>query len=120
MTVALWIINILLAVVFLAAGAMHAFQSREKLVSSGMAWAGDTSTGMVKTIGWLEILGAIGLIAPMASGIAPILTPLAAVGLTIVMLGAVYTHAKRKESVVVEAVLAVLALVSAILGFIVL
>ena len=118
MTIALWIINVILALVFLAAGGMHAFQSQEKLVASGMGWAGETSPGLIKTIGWLEILGAIGLIVPFATDIAPILTPLAARGLAVVMVGAVVTHARRKESVTVEAILVVAAIASAIIGFI--
>lgn len=118
MTIALWIINVILALVFLGAGGMHAFQPQEKLVASGMGWAADNSPAFIKAIGWLEILGAIGLIVPMATDIAPILTPLAAIGLAVVMSGAVVTHARRKESVTTEAILVALAIASAVIGFI--
>ncbi|MCB0910137.1 MAG: DoxX family protein [Propionibacteriaceae bacterium] len=119
MTIALWIVNILLALVFLAAGAMHAFRPREALAES-MAWTADSSDAAVKTIGALELLGAIGLILPLATGIAPILTPIAAIGLAAVMVGAIATHARRSEPVTTEAVLALVAVASAILGFLVL
>lgn len=118
MTIALWIINVILALVFLAAGGMHAFQSQEKLVASGMGWAADSSPAFIKTVGWLEIIGAVGLIAPLASDIAPILTPLAAIGLAVVMSGAVVTHARRHEKVTTEVTLVLLAIVSAVIGFI--
>lgn len=54
----------------------------------------------------------------MATDIAPILTPLAAIGLAVVMSGAVVTHARRKESVTTEAILVALAIASAVIGFI--
>lgn len=119
MTIALWIINILLAVAFLGAGAMKAFRPRTQLVERGMAWAADMSDGMVKFIGTSELLGALGLILPLATGIAPILTPIAAIGLVVVMGGAAITHVRRSEPFVVQLGLGLLALVSAVLGFLV-
>ena len=119
MNVVLWIIAGLLALAFLAAGAMKLAQPRTKLAASGMAWAGDSSDGAVKGIGALEVLGALGLVLPAALGIATILTPIAAAGLAIVMLGAVVVHARRGESKAIGAplVLAVLALVVAVARF---
>ena len=66
MTVALWIINILLAVAFLGAGAMKVAKKPEQLKESGMQWVEDVSPGLVKFIGVAEVLGAIGLILPLA------------------------------------------------------
>ena len=51
------------------------------LVGAGMGWAESYSDGGVKGIGALEVLGAIGLVVPAVTGIAPILTPLAALNL---------------------------------------
>jgi hypothetical protein len=67
------------------------------------------------SIGVLEVAAAVGLILSAALSIAPILTPIAAVGLILVMAGAVVTHARRHESlnVAVNIVLAVLAAVVA-------
>lgn len=45
----------------------------------------------------LEVLGAIDLILPAALGVAPILVPVAATGLALVMTGAVLMHVRRRE-----------------------
>ena len=78
MNIFLWIIAGILAVAFLGAGLMKLTQPKEKLAASGMGWTEDYSAGQVKTIGTLEVLGAIGLILPGLLGIRPSLTPLAA------------------------------------------
>ncbi len=69
----------------------------------------------VELIGAIEVVGAIGLILPWLTGIAPVLTPLAAVGLALVMAGAVVVHVRRKEAFISPLVLGVLALVVAVL-----
>jgi uncharacterized membrane protein YphA (DoxX/SURF4 family) len=97
MNLALWIVAGLLAAAMLAAGAMKTFQTKEKLASSGMGWAEDFSPGMVKFIGIAEILAAIGLILPALLDIATFFVPLAALGLVLMMIGAIITHARRKE-----------------------
>lgn len=113
MNVVLWIIAGVLAAAFLGAGLMKVAQPKEKLAASGMGWTEDFNAGAVKTIGALEILAAIGLILPAALGIASVLTPLAALGLALLMIGAAIVHARRNESqmIVANAVLLVLALV---------
>ena len=115
MNLALWIIAIVLAVAFAASGLMKQFVPKDKLVTSGQGWAQDFSPTGIRLIGLAEILGAIGLVLPAAVHIAPILVPLAAVGLALVMAGAAAVHARRKEApnVVVNAVLLVLAVVVA-------
>ena len=113
MNVFLWILQILLALVFGSAGVMKVSQPKEKLAKN-MAWVEDFSPGMVKFIGAAELLGALGLILPAATGIALILTPLAATGLGVVMIGAIITHIRRREpAALVPAVLLVLAAVVA-------
>ena len=115
MNVVLWIIAAVLAVAFLGAGLMKLAQPRQKLVESGMGWAGDFSPGAVKAIGALEVLGALGLVLPALFDVATVLVPIAAVGLAVVMLGAIVVHARRKEPQMVAAnvVLLVLAVVVA-------
>ena len=98
MNIVLWIIAGLLAFAFLAAGAMKLAQPKEKLAASGMAWTEAFSPGTIKLIGALEVLAALGLILPAALDIAPILVPLAATGLILIMIGAAVTHARRKEN----------------------
>ncbi len=114
MQVFLWIVAGLLALAFLAAGVMKLTQPREKLASA-MGWVEDFNAPTVKLIGGLEVLAAIGLILPALTGIAPILTPLAATGLVLVMIGAIVTHLRRGEyqMIVANAVLLVLAAVVA-------
>ncbi|MDX3104186.1 DoxX family protein [Nonomuraea angiospora] len=115
MNVVLWIIAGLLALAFAGAGLMKLSQPKEKLAASGLAWTEDFSAGAVKGIGALEVLAGIGLVLPAALGIVPVLTPLAAAGLVIVMIGAAVVHARRKEyqGIAINAVLLVLAAVVA-------
>lgn len=96
MNVALWIAAGVLALAFLAAGLTKVVRPREKLARN-MAWVEDFSSGPVKLIGVLEVLGAIGLILPGITGIAPFLVPLAATGLALLMIGAIVVHARRGE-----------------------
>ncbi|SEG52305.1 DoxX-like family protein [Thermomonospora echinospora] len=114
MHIALWIIAGLLAAAFLAAGLMKLAQPRERLVASGMGWAGDFPDGMIKAIGALEVLAAIGLILPAALGIAPVLVPLAALGLVVLMIGAAIVHARRKEFPMIGANVVLLALAAVV------
>ena len=102
MNIALWIVQILLAVAFLGAGLMKLTQPKDKIAQS-MAWAGDFSPTAIKLIGLVEVLGALGLILPAVTGIAPVLVPLAALGLAIVMVGAIITHARRGEKQMIGA-----------------
>ncbi|MBC6450039.1 DoxX family protein [Actinokineospora xionganensis] len=98
MNVFLWIVQGVLAAVFLAAGSMKLAKSHEALKADpNMAWTQDFSGGVVKAIGALEILAAVGLILPWLTGIAPVLTPLAALGLVVLQLGAFATHLRRGE-----------------------
>jgi uncharacterized membrane protein YphA (DoxX/SURF4 family) len=113
--VVLWIVAGVLAVAFLGAGLTKIVQPKKKLAESGQGWVEDFSPGAVKTIGALEVLAAIGLILPAALDILPVLVPLAASGLVLLMLGAAVTHGRRREPqmVVINAVLLVLAAVVA-------
>jgi uncharacterized membrane protein YphA (DoxX/SURF4 family) len=113
--VVLWIIAGLLAAVFAMAGLMKIAQPKAKLAASGMAWTEDFSVGAIKGIGALEVLAAIGLILPAALDIAPVLVPVAATGLAVMMLGAALVHARRKENqmIGVNVVLLILAVIVA-------
>ncbi len=97
MNIAIWLVQILLALLFFAVGLGKLTQPKDKLAER-MGWVEDFSPGAVKTIGALEILAALGLILPATTGIASVLTPLAAVGLGIVMLGAMTVHVRRREN----------------------
>jgi len=98
MNLALWIIAGLLAAVFLLAGGNKLFISREKLAKApGGGWVLDFSAGFVKALGAVEILGAAGLILPALLDIAPVLVPLAALGLATIMVGAALVTYRRQE-----------------------
>lgn len=111
MNLALWIVAGVLAAVFVASGLMKLAVPKEKLVASGQDWAVDVAPNAIRGIGAAEIAGAIGLIVPALVHILPIFVPLAAVGLVLVMIGAIATHARRKEipNVVINLVLLALA-----------
>lgn len=121
MNTPLWIITALLALVFLAVGAGKLITSRAALREKGMTYVDDFSDGQVKAIGVVEILGAIGLIVPAFIGGLEWLVPAAAIGLALVMIGAVVVHSRRKESYNPALVLGALAVFVAVgrivLGF---
>jgi len=83
MNIALWIIQALLAALFLFAGGMKLIIPIEEMTKQ-IAMPG----WFLRFIGLAEVLGAIGLILPWLLRIRPILTPLAAAGLTVIMIGA--------------------------------
>ena len=85
MNQALWIVAIVLAATFAGSGLMKLLVPKDKLVSSGQGWAADYTPTNIRLIGLVELLGAAGLIVPAITHIAPILVPLAAVGLAFVM-----------------------------------
>jgi uncharacterized membrane protein YphA (DoxX/SURF4 family) len=115
MNIALWTIQLLLALTLLAAGGMKLARPRLALAGQ-MGWVVDFSDAQVKGIGTLEVLAAIGLVVPPLLHIATFLTPLAAVGAVLLMGGAAATHLRRHETqaVAVPAVLLILAAVVAI------
>ena len=84
MTYALWTVQVLLAVLFLFAGGMKFAMPVEMLTEQSVF-----PVSFIYFIGAMEILGAVGLILPAALRIRPVLTPLAAAGLLIIMIGAV-------------------------------
>lgn len=117
MNVVLWVLQVVLAVVIAMAGAMKLAKGKDELLEEPrMAWVGDFSDSTLRTIGGLEVAAALGLIFPWWLDIAPVLTPLAAVGVILIMLGAMVTHQRRGEaqSMVMNAVLGVVAAVVAV------
>lgn len=98
MNIVLWIVAAVLAVAMLGAGGMKLARTRDQLREAGMAYVEDFSPGAIKTIGALEVAGAVGLVVPPLLGIAEWLAPLAALGLLLTMLGAVVVHVRRGET----------------------
>jgi uncharacterized membrane protein YphA (DoxX/SURF4 family) len=104
----LWAAAVLLAILYLMAGGMKATQPIDKL-GAQMKWPADYPR-LTRFVGVAEILGAIGLIAPLATGILAWLTPLAAIGLAVVQVLAAGFHLMRKEPQIVPANIVLLAL----------
>jgi uncharacterized membrane protein YphA (DoxX/SURF4 family) len=96
MSIVLWILQFVLAITFVLTGLVKVLQPYEVLADR-MAWVQDYSPGLVRGIGALEILGGIGLVLPALLGVLPILTPLAAAGLAVIMALAVLHHLRSHE-----------------------
>jgi hypothetical protein len=106
----LWFAQAILAFVFLGSGVAKSAMSREKLAATGQTGAASQPEGLIRFVACCEILGAAGLILPYVLGIGRFLTPLAALGLAIIMIGAARIHTKQKESRAVAVNAAMLAL----------
>lgn len=96
MGILLWVIQVVLALAFLAAGFMKVSRPKQEL-RLRMEWVESFAPRTIHLIGAAEILGAIGLILPVATGVAPFLTLLAAIALAVVMVGAIWVHATRRD-----------------------
>jgi DoxX-like family len=110
---ALWVAQGLLALAFVGAGSMKLFVSREKLIPK-MRFFASWSPASIKLLGTAELLGGIGMVAPGAVHVMPILTPVAALCLAVLMGGAIKTHLDLGERPVPPAVLGAFALLIAI------
>ncbi len=110
MNLTLWVGQVVLAVVFFLSGTVKLFLPSEKL----RARLPEVRPVMIRLVSVAEIVGALGLILPGITGIAPVLTPLAAAGLGIIMVGAVLTHARRHETTAVVTNLVLLVLTFAL------
>lgn len=100
MLVTYWIVAGLLALFYLYSGAIKVVQSKEKLRPM-MAWVDTMPLAFVRTIGVLEVLGAIGLMLPPLMGVAPWLALAAAIGLVLVQIGGITLHLRRGEAKVI-------------------
>jgi uncharacterized membrane protein YphA (DoxX/SURF4 family) len=116
MNVVLWILQGLDAAVFLGSGALKVSRPKDELAKN-LAWVTHFSPAMVKFIGAVEVLGALGLILPAATRIAPILTPIAAIGLGLTMIGALVTHARLGDKANLFVPSAVLLIISAVVAW---
>ena len=108
MNTALWAVQALLAVLFLIHGVLYlAPPAKLRAMMDEMP----LSRGLILFTGVAEIAAAVGLLVPGLTGIAPVLVPLAAAGLVLVMIGAAGFHVRRSEApqTVVTVVLGALA-----------
>jgi hypothetical protein len=96
MNLALWIVQILVGALFTVAGVVKSTRPISEL-GNRMGWVNAVSPATVRFVGVSELAGGIGMIVPWATGILPMLTPLAASGLVIIMLLAAGFHLRRHE-----------------------
>ncbi len=94
MKITLWIVQVLLAFVFVASGYMKLFAFAHY---AAMAPEMADHRALVSFIGICEVAGAVGLILPTLTGIMPVLTNWAAVGLGTIMMLATAFHVSRGE-----------------------
>ncbi len=118
----LWILQGLLALAFLGAGANHVLNYERMVVQPRMGWATVVGRERLRVIGVLEVLGAIGVILPGLTGVLPWLVPIAAACLALLMIAAAILHLRRPgegRNIVVNAGLGVLAVAVAIGRFVI-
>ena len=93
MNIALWIVQVLLALAFGAAGSIKTFMSMEML-NDMLPWIAHAPAWVPRVAGVSELLGALGLVLPSITKVKPALTPLAAAGLALVMVFAAIFHVR--------------------------
>jgi uncharacterized membrane protein YphA (DoxX/SURF4 family) len=96
MNLGLWIVQVVAGAAFAFAGVIKTTRPIPELAQR-MKWVTQVSPPLVRFIGIAELLGGVGLIVPWATGIAPVLTPIAAAALVLVMILAAAHHIKRHE-----------------------
>jgi hypothetical protein len=111
MNIALWIAQAVLATMYLAVGSMKVLQPAKVRENPRMTWAHGQPDSYIRFVGTVEALGALGLILPLVTGILPWLTVLAAIGLTLIQLLAIFKeHLPKKEYEVIPLNIVLLAL----------
>lgn len=95
MNTALWIVEGMLGAMMLILGVMKTFLPVEKL--NKLSWTTRNSNGFIRFVGVSELLIGFGLILPQLTGILPILTPVAAASLCLIMVLAIAEHIQHKE-----------------------
>jgi uncharacterized membrane protein YphA (DoxX/SURF4 family) len=98
MNALLWSLQVLLAAIFAASGAAKISQPKDRLIASGQTGVAPFPLPVVRATAFCELLGAIGILLPRLLGIAEFLTPAAAAGFAIVMVGAIGSHAYLREA----------------------
>jgi hypothetical protein len=92
MNAALWTAQTLLAAVFLLSGALKVSMRKDRLIASGQTGVAPFPPAVIKMTAVCELSAVAGLVLPRLTGVAAPLTPLAAVGLAVVMVGASASH----------------------------
>jgi uncharacterized membrane protein YphA (DoxX/SURF4 family) len=94
----MWTVQVFLAALFAGSGIAKFRMSKQQLIATGQTGAAAFPMPVVRFTAIMELLAAVGLIVPWLTNIAPVLTPLAAVGLATVMIGAACSHARLRHA----------------------
>jgi uncharacterized membrane protein YphA (DoxX/SURF4 family) len=97
MELTLWILTLLIAAVFTFSGVLKSSLSRDRLLATGQTGIAPFPMPLIRLVAVSELLAVVGLVAPQLSGTAEVLTPVAAMGLMVVMWGAAISHASLRE-----------------------
>lgn len=99
MNIALWIITGVLAAAYASGGISQIVLTKERYrsLATSQHWVDDFDEGHIKAIGTIKLVGVVGLVLPPLVGIAPVLSPIAACGLALLMAGAATTRFRRSE-----------------------
>ena len=97
MNIALWAVSAAVAAVFLFSAVTKGTWSKDRLLAAGQTGVGPVPLPLLRTVAFAELLGVAGLVLPWWTGVAPALTPAAAAGLGIVMIGAATIHLRLGE-----------------------
>lgn len=97
MNVALWIIQVIVAALFLTSGSLKLVLPKNNLIKV-FVWIEDYNERRIRLIGASEVLGGLGLFLPGVYSTFEILIPLAAIGLTVIMVLATFLHLQRQET----------------------
>jgi len=113
MNLALWVMQGILAFVFMAAGSMKLFAYPKYRAMLEKTAPTTLTHQQIIFIGVAELAAVVGLIAPLALHVAPWLTVCAAAGLAVIMLSATVYHIRRREPPIMTVVLFLLAVLVA-------
>ena len=108
--ITLWVVQVALALAFGMIGVTKLTTSEADLIQQSGELIEKYGVGLIRFIGISEVLGALGLILPAALRILPVLTPLASLGLAIIMVLATALHASKGEPIVTQVVFLLLTL----------
>jgi uncharacterized membrane protein YphA (DoxX/SURF4 family) len=97
MNALLWTLQAVLAAIFTASGLAKISQPKDRLIASGQTGVAPFPLPVIRVTAFCELLGAIGILVPRLVGVAAFLTPAAAIGFAIVMVGAIASHAHLRE-----------------------
>ncbi|BDX32852.1 hypothetical protein TUM20985_33990 [Mycobacterium antarcticum] len=97
MNTTLWVLQAILAAIFVMSGTAKSFMTKQRMLQTGQTGVAPFPLWIIRIVAVLEIVGALGLILPWLTENARVLTPLAATGLALVMVGAAVSHWSLRE-----------------------